>query len=165
VITQKTEKGAGRLPTDLLRGTSDGIVIFVQHDADLVHETDLLFIVSTQFGGFSGFLTRGLCKGCINLREELEDVLRRDWCADAVTVPRRKFHIQNTIERSIAAAHLVIVVVAVELMIVAIYDGSAQGNGIGGRCTEVQRGDRGETLVIVWSASMWTITASAVWKF
>lgn len=51
--------------TDLLAGSADGLIIFVQDNTDLVHEADLLLIVTFELRGAGG----------IDVGEEAEDRL------------------------------------------------------------------------------------------
>lgn len=55
--------------TDLLAGSADGLVIFVQDNADLVHEADLLLIVTVELRGAGG----------IDVGEEVENRLGSNW--------------------------------------------------------------------------------------
>lgn len=58
---------AERIHTDFLAEVSNWLVVLVEDDADLVHEADLLLIVPLKCGA-----------GGIDVREESEDVVRRD---------------------------------------------------------------------------------------
>lgn len=68
--------------TDLLAGASNWPVIVIQNNADLIHQTDLLFIVTLKLAA-----ARSVCLACgedftgergIDLGEESGNVVRRD---------------------------------------------------------------------------------------
>jgi hypothetical protein len=66
--------GIGR--TNFLAGATNGEVVLVKDNADLVHEADLLFIVAVEVVVLSG--RSGIGQGGVDLREETEDVFGGD---------------------------------------------------------------------------------------
>lgn len=67
--SDSTERhGRGKAFTDLLARGPDCLVVFVEDDADLVHEPDLLLIVTVELRGTGG----------IDVGEEAQDGLSSD---------------------------------------------------------------------------------------
>jgi hypothetical protein len=62
--------------TNFFAGATDGEIVLVENNTDLVHEADLLFIVAVEVivaGGRSG-----IGQGGVDLREKAEDILGSD---------------------------------------------------------------------------------------
>lgn len=60
----------GGAHTDLLAGGTNGLVVLVQDDAHLIHESNLLLIVTVELRGAGG----------VDIGEETKDVFGRDGC-------------------------------------------------------------------------------------
>src|SRR5690242_11724499 len=68
-----------QLLTDFLARASDRLVIVVQYNADLIHQLDLLLIVTCERIVVAGGLVRPANNSCVDLREESSNVLSCDF--------------------------------------------------------------------------------------
>ena len=66
--------------TDLLARTANWHVIFIQHNANLIHQPDLFFIIAFQVIIAACSVPRGANQGCVDLGKKTQDILGRD-CA------------------------------------------------------------------------------------
>jgi hypothetical protein len=62
--------------TNFLAGATNGEIVLVEDNADLVHEADLLFIVAGEVVVVGG--RSGIGQGGVDLREKAEDVFGSD---------------------------------------------------------------------------------------